>query len=187
MLGLVTFICFLGSTRSYRSGYSNIRFGRFFTRMLSPKNEKDASEFPRFHSPFNFKDEAGSPPKTLLEKDMMAVSSEIRRKPNWNSKIHDDSIVNKWKEEASHLLQHHQFRYVIEELKYFSSLGEGSMQISPVDGVWQADHLIDGITKQKLIGEEEHPCQVNSLTIFYFNRLRVKIRRCPTKRLSSWI
>ena len=49
-----------------------------------------------FPSPFNFND---TKPITLVELRMRFYSGKIRSKPRWWEKVHDESIVAKWRAE----------------------------------------------------------------------------------------
>ena len=95
----------------------------------------------------------GCPPKTVLELNMMRMSGAIRSKSKWFDKFKDQTIRNKWKEEALEQgqLTDKQIDYVLAELEYYDSLRDNSMEMSPVDGVWQSDQLIPDQIKQTLI------------------------------------
>ena len=62
-------------------------------------SKKKLSREPRtdFPSPFNFRSYSG--PITLVELRMRQLSGRIRTKPNWWDKVHDDTIVAKWRGE----------------------------------------------------------------------------------------
>jgi len=111
---------------------------------------KQSTEFP---TPFVVGDYGdGAEPKSRLEQLIVQVSSSIRLKPQWQTKINNKDIVNKWELEARDQgVTEHQFQFVMDELHYFASLSEGKIRISPVDGVWEADHLIDTNIRQKLL------------------------------------
>ena len=90
--------------------------------------------------------------KSRLEKLLMNVSSCIRLKPDWLTKINNPIIVNKWKlESLNRGVNEEEFKYVIDELHHFATLSLGKIRISPVDGVWEADHEIDATTKTQLL------------------------------------
>ena len=83
------------------------------------------------------------PAKCLGELDMLKMSQEIRKKPNWFEKVHDKEIAAKWKAEGEGQgVLPEGADYVIEEVKYFSTLREGSIEPGPVDGTWIADKII---------------------------------------------
>jgi len=97
--------------------------------------------------------DTGCQPKTLIELNLMRLSGVIRSKSKWYEKLHNETIRNKWKQEA---LQHgslteKQIDYVLTELEYYNSIRHGSIEMSAVDGVWQSDELIPADTKQALI------------------------------------
>ena len=54
---------------------------------------------PDKHFPNAIQDWAGSI-LTLRELDMMAIMNDITDKPNWDIKVFDDSVVQKWRQEA---------------------------------------------------------------------------------------
>ena len=95
----------------------------------------------------------GSEPKTLLECTMVNLSGTIRAKPKWYEKMKDETIRNKWKQEAlgQNLLTEKQIDYVLAELEYYNAIRDGSMEMSSIDGVWQSDELIPIHMKQSLI------------------------------------
>lgn len=114
---------------------------------------KDLSEFPHPFVVGEVFDGNGLKPKTLVELSMMQLSGAIRSKENWFHKINDQSIVQKWKEEAlkENRLNQKQIDYVFDELKYYDSIRDGSIEMSSVDEVWQSDHLIPNDLKQSLM------------------------------------
>jgi hypothetical protein len=95
----------------------------------------------------------GIEPKTLIELRMMKLSGTIRNKPKWFEKMKNQTIRNKWKQEAlkQSSLSEKQIDYVLAELEYYDSIRDQSMEMSAVDGVWQNDELISQHIKQSLI------------------------------------
>lgn len=94
----------------------------------------------------------GVEPKSHIDQILTKISAAIRLKPNWQNKINNADIVKKWQEEA--LVWHvndKQLQYVIDELRYLSTLSKDNVRISPVDGVWESDDLIDMKTKNELL------------------------------------
>jgi len=86
----------------------------------------------------------GCPPKTLIELSMMYLSGVIRSKSKWYEKMKDETIRNKWQQEAleQDQLTVKQIDYVLPELEYYNSIRDECMEMSTVDGVWQSDELI---------------------------------------------
>jgi hypothetical protein len=77
---------------------------------------KDLNPFPH---PFYEGDYGvGCKPKTLIELTMTRLSGIIRSKPKWYEKMKDETIRNKWKQEAlaQNLLTAKQIDYVLAEL-----------------------------------------------------------------------
>jgi hypothetical protein len=95
----------------------------------------------------------GSKPKSSLELNLMSLSASIRSKLNWHEKRNNESIRNKWKQEAleQSSLTSKQIDYVLAELEYYDAIRENSIEMSSVDGVWQSDYLITNELKQSLI------------------------------------
>jgi hypothetical protein len=95
----------------------------------------------------------GSQPKTSAELTMMRLSGVIRSKSKWYEKMKDQTIRNKWKQEALEQtsLSDKKIDYVLDELEYYNSIRDGSMQMSTVDGVWQSDELISIHIKEALM------------------------------------
>ncbi|MBB4899180.1 DUF4246 domain-containing protein [Streptomyces griseomycini] len=92
-------------------------------------------------------------PRTLRELQMMQCSSHIRAKPGWFDKMNDADIVAKWKQEAvAQGLTEAQVRYVLAELLHYAALRDGrtGIEVSAVDGVWQADTLVDDKLRSRL-------------------------------------
>ena len=85
---------------------------------------------------------------------MMSISSSIRGKPNWEEKSKDPAIFSKWKHEAD--ASDDIMQYIKDELEWYKSMKDGLMEISGVDGIWQADGLIpDDLTTSLSKGVEK--------------------------------
>lgn len=90
-------------------------------------------------------------PKSIPEQLIMALSASIRHKKQWYKKIKDETILNKWIEEAkSQNIREELIKYIFDELTYLSSLYDDTLCISPVDGVFQSDNAIPDDLKAKL-------------------------------------
>eukprot|EP00040_Diaphanoeca_grandis_P027958 m.160306 g.160306 ORF g.160306 m.160306 type:complete len:661 (+) comp31180_c2_seq2:8-1990(+) len=107
--------------------------------------------------------------KCLKEKELMALSNMIRRKPNWQTKVFDAKITAKWTKEA---VANHQpgpgskptdqlkdkgppeaerdMVYVIAELQLLAKAYKGcKFEPSPVDSVYQSDTAVPaGVMKE---------------------------------------
>jgi hypothetical protein len=86
----------------------------------------------------------GCEPKSKIELRMMELSGIIRNKSAWFKKMKDQTIKSKWKQEAlqQSTLTEKQIDYVLDELEYYNSIRDQSIEMSAVDGVWQSDELI---------------------------------------------
>lgn len=94
----------------------------------------------------------GAEPKTLLERKIAEVSATIRRKPDWQTKVRLQSVVNKWKQECFEQgITEEQYKFIIDELKYYTRLSENKIRISPVDGVYEADNIINPTLRKDLL------------------------------------
>lgn len=94
----------------------------------------------------------GTQPKSVIDKILTEISGMIRLKPDWQNKINNATIIDKWKNEIkSFNITDKQFQYIIDELCYLSKQGTATIHISPVDGVWESDHLIKDEIKNELI------------------------------------
>ncbi|WP_189830183.1 DUF4246 domain-containing protein [Streptomyces zaomyceticus] len=85
-------------------------------------------------------------PRTLRELQMMRCSATIRAKPGWFEKMNDAGIVARWTREAvAQGLTEAQVRHVLAELEHYAGLRDArtGVEVSAVDGVWQADTLVD--------------------------------------------
>lgn len=96
-------------------------------------------------------------PKCLVELEMLRFSQEIRRKQDWDVKVHKEGIAEKWMAEAvTQGMRPEAAQYVIDEVKFYSTQKDGNLEPGPVDGTWIAKDLIDGetLTKfKKLVAE----------------------------------
>ncbi len=95
----------------------------------------------------------GCEPKSKIELRMMELSGIIRNKSAWFKKMKAQTIKSKWKQEAlqQSTLTEKQIDYVLDELEYYNSIRDQSIEMSAVDGVWQSDELIPQDIKQSLI------------------------------------
>ncbi|CAF3733380.1 unnamed protein product [Rotaria sp. Silwood1] len=120
--------------------------------LVDLKNQNDDLQtFPHPFIAVDYSDD--NPPKTLVELEMMQLSGCIRAKPKWYEKMKDENIRNKWKQEALEQgsLTEKQINYVLDELQYYDSIRDDSMEMSAVDGVWQSDQLIPRDLKESFI------------------------------------
>lgn len=91
------------------------------------------------------------PAKCVVELKMQTMSQEIRNKSGWHEKIVQPEIAEKWKNEAiGQGLSSEAANYVIEEVKFFATLKDGSIEPGPVEGTWKADSLIDETMNTRL-------------------------------------
>ncbi|KAJ2460937.1 hypothetical protein GGF42_000525 [Coemansia sp. RSA 2424] len=90
---------------------------------------------------------------TLAERRMRQMSSAIRAKPDWMETLKDAETCAVWAAEAkAKELTDVEFRYVLNELAYYSSLHPpgSNVRLSAADGVWLSDSLIDTATTNEL-------------------------------------
>ncbi|KAJ2035607.1 hypothetical protein IW146_005952 [Coemansia sp. RSA 922] len=90
---------------------------------------------------------------TMYEKRMRKMSSNIRSGPDWLAGLNNQAVCAVWAVEANAQgLTDVEFRYVLDELAYYSSLHSpgSNLRLSAADGVWLSDSLIDAETTQKL-------------------------------------
>ncbi|KAJ2505488.1 hypothetical protein IWW47_002025 [Coemansia sp. RSA 2052] len=84
---------------------------------------------------------------------MRQMSSAIRAKPDWIETLKDAEVCTVWAVEArAKELTDIEFRYVLDELVYYSSLHlpGSNARLSAADGVWLSDSLIDTATTNGL-------------------------------------
>ncbi|KAJ3036558.1 hypothetical protein HK097_003806 [Rhizophlyctis rosea] len=60
----------------------------------------------------------GLPPKTIREISLIGLSNAIRNKPNWQTKVNNPEIVEKWKSEVATNMIPGTFDYVLAELRH---------------------------------------------------------------------
>lgn len=80
---------------------------------------------------------------------MMFVMGSVREKPDWQSKVHINKVVNCWRKEM--LEQHYhrtQVKYMIAELRHSAV---ATPTLSPVQGVYQSDNCINNALRAKLL------------------------------------
>ncbi|TDL19428.1 hypothetical protein BD410DRAFT_727256, partial [Rickenella mellea] len=95
----------------------------------------------------------------LKELCMVALSANIRSKPDWWNKFKDPVIRARWKAEALSstmlklTLSEAQVEYVLEELEGYRRLLDevSGIQVSCFDGVWQSDSLISQNVRDALV------------------------------------
>ncbi|KAJ2883839.1 hypothetical protein H4R27_002504 [Coemansia aciculifera] len=81
------------------------------------------------------------------------MSSSIRSRPDWIENLNDSDACAGWAAEAkAQKLTDLEFRYVLDELAYYSSLHfpNSDLRLSAADGAWFSDTLIDAETTKKL-------------------------------------
>jgi len=88
-------------------------------------------------------------PKSLREQDLLQFMAEIRRKPEWTTKIFNEKIVSKWRSEVLSM-EEAIFQFGIDECRYYASKATKACKISAVDGVYESDHIIDSDLRSSL-------------------------------------
>ncbi|KAJ7911050.1 hypothetical protein B0H13DRAFT_2010372 [Mycena leptocephala] len=92
----------------------------------------------------------GPQPRTLAELRMYGLSWAIRSKPEWQRKILDQSIMEKWRKEAldqqedSRVEQKLTKNMVLTELERYARLSDplSGIECGPFDAIWYSDRLI---------------------------------------------
>lgn len=132
--------------------HSNTDYG---TLIKAPASDK-------FKTPFDiYNDIFGGGAFTSAERAMMALKNQIVIKPNWEEKIFDDKIVTNWRVETINVehLSERCFNYMIDELREYAKhpiiinrlpFDNSSINISPVDNVYQSDNLINNTLRHRL-------------------------------------
>eukprot|EP01137_Pigoraptor_chileana_P019097 Opistho-2@79654 len=106
----------------------------------------------KFETPFNKYMARDISPVPLREVVMNQYSAAVRDKPNWEQKLKDPAIVAKWNAEArTQGVSKKMAKYIIAELEYYASIKDGPMQVSGIDGTWQADGLVPEALKNELL------------------------------------
>ncbi|KAH0471541.1 MAG: uncharacterized protein KVP18_003495 [Porospora cf. gigantea A] len=83
-------------------------------------------------NPFSCGDyDTGRPPKTLREQAIMGLMAGIRCKPDWVTKVFDETITTKWREEAKrqHLTEI-EIQYAIDECHLGQTGPQGGPDLS---------------------------------------------------------
>jgi hypothetical protein len=81
-------------------------------------------------------------PYTLVEIRMFEFIQAIISKKNWKKKLEDETILQKWKEEAGvQLFENSMIQYMLDRLNYEISLHK-SVIVSPFHKIFQSDKLI---------------------------------------------
>ncbi|KAJ2490269.1 hypothetical protein IWW37_003301 [Coemansia sp. RSA 2050] len=92
---------------------------------------------------------------TVYERRMRQLSSAIRSKPGWMEALNSAEMRADWEFKAkAQGLTDVEFRYVLDELAYYSSLHlpGSNIRLGAADGVWFSDSLIDAKTTIELKG-----------------------------------
>ncbi|KAJ7122793.1 hypothetical protein C8R44DRAFT_621154 [Mycena epipterygia] len=103
----------------------------------------------------------GPEPRTLAELRMYSLSWAIRSKPEWQRKITDPGIMNKWRKEAldqqdglplQQKLTPNMINYVLTELAGYARLSDPKtgIEVGPFDAIWYSDRLISSETAHSL-------------------------------------
>ncbi|KAJ6544145.1 hypothetical protein B0H19DRAFT_1169749 [Mycena capillaripes] len=103
----------------------------------------------------------GPQPRTLAELRMYALSWAIRSKPEWQSKISDPSLMEKYRKEArdqqeglqvEQKLTENMVNYVLTELVGYSQLADptSGIECGPFDAIWYSDRLISNEVSDRL-------------------------------------
>ncbi|KAH0475961.1 MAG: uncharacterized protein KVP18_004444, partial [Porospora cf. gigantea A] len=95
--------------------------------------------------------ETGRPPKTRREQAIMGLMMGIRCKPDWATKVFDEAITTKWREEAQRQdLTEIEIQYAIDECQWWAKQALKEAQISAVEGVFLADNVVSDDLRLKL-------------------------------------
>ncbi|KAF5323842.1 hypothetical protein D9611_008231 [Ephemerocybe angulata] len=98
---------------------------------------------------------------TLRELTMLRFMNAVTDKAEWTKKVYDESIIQKWREEAikedapaeAHMTEK-MFAYCIKELQHraenYAKLPGGAIQVYPGD-VWKSDFAVPDATRLSLI------------------------------------
>ncbi|KAJ7638379.1 hypothetical protein FB45DRAFT_1023175 [Roridomyces roridus] len=103
----------------------------------------------------------GPPPRTLAELRMYGLSWAIRSKPEWQRKITDATIMEKWRQEAldqqentpvEQKMTPKMINFVLTELEAYARLSDPVLGIEsgPFDAIWYSDRLIPMQVSQRL-------------------------------------
>ncbi|KAJ2452202.1 hypothetical protein GGF42_004076 [Coemansia sp. RSA 2424] len=90
---------------------------------------------------------------TAVARRMRHMSGTIRAEPDWMEALKDAETCAVWAAEAkAKELTDVEFRYVLDELAYYSSLHPlgSNVRLSAADGVWFSDSLIDADVTNEL-------------------------------------
>ncbi|KAF8146493.1 hypothetical protein K438DRAFT_1734716 [Mycena galopus ATCC 62051] len=103
----------------------------------------------------------GPQPRTLAELRMYGLSWAIRSKPEWQRKISDPAIVEKWRKEAldqqeslkvEKRLTPNMINYVLSELAGYARLSDSKtgIECGPFDAIWYSDRLVSNEVSDRL-------------------------------------
>ncbi|KAJ7047947.1 hypothetical protein C8F04DRAFT_1247547 [Mycena alexandri] len=106
----------------------------------------------------------GPEPRTLAELRMYTLSWAIRSKPEWQRKVADPSIMEKWRTEAldqqeglrdEDKLTPNMVNYVLTELAGYARLADSKsgIECGPFDAIWFSDRLIPNELSELLRAE----------------------------------
>ncbi|KAJ7367576.1 hypothetical protein DFH08DRAFT_760827 [Mycena albidolilacea] len=103
----------------------------------------------------------GPQPRTLAELRMYGLSWAIRSKPEWQRKISNPSVVEKWRKEAmdqqegvrvEKRLTPNMVNYVLTELAGYARLSDPitGIECGPFDAIWYSDRLVSNDVSDRL-------------------------------------
>jgi hypothetical protein len=91
----------------------------------------------------------------LLELALMRFAGSILEKPRWFDKVHDAAVCARWMAEAKAkdlTFNDKNLTYMLDELRWQAATQrQDGMQPAAVDGVWQADGVVDAELKAALV------------------------------------
>ncbi|PVZ96672.1 hypothetical protein BB558_007407 [Smittium angustum] len=100
-------------------------------------------ETPKYSIPFTDGDiDDGYNCKTVIEQKILRVLNEIKNKPNWNKKIKNTEIREKWIKELQPHFEEKTINYAIDEALYYSDKFTGSLVPGAVDCTYVDDDCI---------------------------------------------
>ncbi|PVU88996.1 hypothetical protein BB559_005276 [Furculomyces boomerangus] len=119
------------------------------TLIVAPRAVK-LSEIPSYPTPFYGGDCGdGCNVKTVFEQEILKVLTEIKNKPNWNKKIKNSEIREKWIKELLSHFEEQVINYAIDEALYYSDIFTGSL----VPGAVDCTYIVDDCVPEELLND----------------------------------
>lgn len=96
--------------------------------------------------------EDGDSPRTVLELELCDIGGAIRDRQEWWTKIYDEKIVSKWREESGGETNALKFEFALSECKWVAETYKGPARPAAADGTYSNDGIDSSLLQRLLKG-----------------------------------